>query len=95
MSVKHTIRVNGQGGTKEFNLNPIKAIKRHCMECYGFEELAGITVCPSTLCALWPFRLGKDESRKRVVKVLTEEQKKAASERMKKMLEARKLKKGE
>ena len=66
--------------------SPIKAIRAKCLDCcIGQRE--EVKLCPAKDCPLWPFRLGKNPNRKRV---LTEEQKRAAAERLKKAREAKK-----
>ena len=89
MAVKHTfIWYKGDGGeivnvTEE--LTPLQAIRKFCAHCNGFEDWRKKTrECPSKTCALWPFRMGRDESRKRE---LTEEQRKEIAERLKKSRE--------
>jgi hypothetical protein len=57
MAIKHTIRSNGSGKTKEVLLTPIKAIRCHCIECMGF-QLAEIPKCTAPLCSLFPFKMG-------------------------------------
>lgn len=66
MAIKHTFRWKAPGSTKEVgtkteSLTPTRAIRRFCYECMGFCEKAGeaIDECPSTTCALHPFRKGK------------------------------------
>ncbi len=65
MSIKHTIRTgfseNGEAEYGERDLTPLKAIVAHCQECYGFCQNVWKEVreCPSTLCALHPFREGE------------------------------------
>jgi hypothetical protein len=65
MPVKYTIRSDGFGAEETVTLNPQKAIRKFCRECYGFEvswqEM--VKECPSTLCPLFPFRFGKDPGR--------------------------------
>lgn len=39
--------------------NPITAIRAHCVECFG-AAVREVADCPSTDCALWPFRMGKN-----------------------------------
>lgn len=39
--------------------NPLTAIRAHCVECFG-GAVRDVTDCPSTDCALWPFRMGKN-----------------------------------
>ncbi len=58
MSVEHTIRKNGRGDTVSLNLTPIKAIRRGCIECMGF-QVREVAECTSTLCPSYPFRMGK------------------------------------
>lgn len=56
MAIKHIIR-NSSGKLVETNLTPIKAIRKHCVECMGFSpyEVKG---CTAINCALYPYRLG-------------------------------------
>jgi len=42
--------------------NPIKAIRRHCLECSGGSHLAA-EECTSANCALFLFRIGKNPFR--------------------------------
>jgi len=42
--------------------NPIKAIRRHCLDCCGGSAIA-VLECPSITCALWAFRKGKNPYR--------------------------------
>ena len=64
--------------------SPMKAIRSHCKQCVGtFEE---IKVCGGEkTCPLFAFRMGKNPYRK--IRILTEDQKQAASERFKKYRE--------
>ena len=66
MPVYHTYRADGFGATKSSKLTPIKAIRLQCKECYGFSPsyFADIEDCPSELCPLFPFRHGKDPSKR-------------------------------
>jgi len=77
MAVKHTFIYKG-GKSKTSDLSPVKAIKQKCLECSAWNH-AEVRLCTAYDCALYPFRLGKDPSRKRV---LTDEQRKVAAERM-------------
>lgn len=62
--------------------NPVKAIRAHCLECCcGSSE--EVKKCPVDYCPLYPFRFGKNPYRAK--RELTEEQRAAASERMKKL----------
>ena len=56
MSVQHTIR-DAHGGTVTVRLTPRTAIKRFCVECFGWER-AEVPECSAPLCPLYPFRLG-------------------------------------
>jgi hypothetical protein len=38
-------------------LTPLKAIRRHCIECSG-GTFRNALWCPVTDCTLWPYRLG-------------------------------------
>jgi len=57
MSVKHTIR-NSVGDHIQVNLSPLKAIRKFCVECMGF-QVSEIIKCTAPLCPLFPFRQGK------------------------------------
>ena len=67
----------------------LKAVKAKCLDCSGYNKTE-VLKCPITTCPLHSFRLGKNPNRTRV---MTEEQRKAASERMKKAWEKRKKEK--
>lgn len=66
MSVYHTYRADGFGGTKSSKLTPLRAIRQQCKECYGFSGSCyeQIENCPSELCPLYPFRKGRDPSKR-------------------------------
>jgi hypothetical protein len=60
--------------------NPVKAIRAYCLDCCR-ELREEVKYCPSeTLCALGPFRMGKNPFRTK--RVLTEDQRLAMSERL-------------
>jgi len=61
MAIKHTYRRNGAGALTTASLTPIKAIRQQCIECMGF-MVKEVTDCTSTLCPLYPFRMGKTHS---------------------------------
>ena len=64
---------------------PLKAIRAKCLDCnYTAYE---VKHCPCTDCPLWPFRFGKNPYVKRE---LTNEQRQAAADRLKKAREAKK-----
>jgi hypothetical protein len=65
-------------------ISPLKAIREKCLDCNG--TAPEVKLCPCTDCALHPFRFGKNPFNK---KKLTDEQRKAASERMKLLMEKR------
>ena len=79
-------------GEKETEMNnkneattPIKAIKAKCLDCCcGQRE--EVRECPAKECPLWQFRLGKNPNRARN---MTDEQRKAAAERLAKARAAR------
>ena len=67
--------------------SPMKAIRAKCLDCcIGQRE--EVKLCPAKDCPLYPFRLGKNPNRK--ARNFTEEQRKAAAERLKKAREAKK-----
>jgi len=62
MAVEHEIRTRS-GKTMVASLTALSAIRAYCLECvnWSFEE---VRECPSLLCPLYPFRFGKNPSRK-------------------------------
>ena len=70
MAIKHTIK-NDKGELVEVNLSPIKAIRRFCLECMGYQQ-AEVPRCTAPNCPLFPFRMGEShkdvspEERKRM-----------------------------
>ena len=66
---------------------PINAIRAKCLDCC-YDQREEVKLCPAKDCPLWPYRMGKNPNRKRT---MTDEQRKAAAERLAK---ARELKKG-
>ena len=77
-------------------LTPLRSIREKCLDCVC-GSANEVKLCPcdgkqSTWCSLWPYRLGRRPagSKKRV---LSDAQRQAMGERMKKMVEARKAKK--
>lgn len=59
--MKHTITQEGE--SKEVDLTPVKAIRLKCLDCSGFQA-AEVRQCPVTDCPLYPYRMGKNPSRK-------------------------------
>lgn len=62
------------------NKSPLRAIKAKCYECSAY-SLSEVSQCEVKSCPLYHFRHGKNPFRK--PRVLTEEQKRAAGERLK------------
>lgn len=71
--------------TKNEILTPTKAIRAKCLDCCCGQK-DEVKMCPAKECPLWPYRMGKNPNRSRT---LTEEQRKAASERLAKARAAR------
>jgi len=61
------------------NTNPVKAIRMKCLDCSGGSRTEAER-CQIKDCALYPFRLGKNPFRSH--REMSEEQKKAAAERL-------------
>ena len=57
----------------------LKAVRAKCLNCCCWSKVE-VALCPCEDCALWPFRFGKNPYNS---KVLSEEQRAAAAERMK------------
>ena len=49
---------------KERITGPISGIRAHCIECFG-AQVRAVSNCPSTECALYPFRMGVNTLHKR------------------------------
>ena len=64
----------------------LKAIREKCLDCVC-GQANEVKLCPVKDCSLYPFRFGKNPFNKRN---LTEEQKKAASDRLKALHERKK-----
>lgn len=62
---------------------PLKAIRAHCLSCCC-GQANEVKLCPAKDCELHPYRFGKNPYNKRT---LTDEQKQAAAERLKKARE--------
>ena len=72
-------------------LTPLKAIRAKCIDCCGAYK-SYVSHCGTPVCSLYVFRLGRNPNRKNT-KELSDEQKQAASERLKKVWEKRKAEK--
>lgn len=83
---KDDVQVNYTG---EVVTNPVKAIRKHCIECSGWNSNE-VAACPRTVCYLWPFRFGKNPYRTK--REYTEEQRKELSDRFKAAREKAKVK---
>ena len=66
--------------------NPVKAIRAFCLDCCGGSS-AEVADCTSRICPLKPFRFGKNPYRTK--RELTEEQRKAAAQRLAQAREAK------
>ena len=66
------------------NTSPTEAIRSKCLDCCHTAQ--EVRYCASVNCALWPFRMGKNPFRTRE---LSEEQRAASIERLKKAREAK------
>ena len=64
--------------------NPVKAIRAKCLNCCCGSSNE-VKLCPVNDCALWPFRFGKNPYRTQ--RVLTEEQRKAGAEHLRRYRE--------
>ena len=68
----------------EYKTNPVKAIREKCLDCCcGSSYEVGL--CSIINCPIYPFRFGKNPFRQK--RELTEEQRAAAAERMRKLNE--------
>ena len=52
-------------GKPIMNLTPLKAIKKHCLECSGYEKKQ-VRECEIKDCVLYLYRQGTNPNRKRV-----------------------------
>ena len=64
MGVKHKIwSKKGNGELVEVNLTPMRAIRFLCLQCVTWSP-SGAKDCVDQPCPLFPFRFGKDPSRR-------------------------------
>ena len=61
--------------------NPVKVIRAYCLECSNGQP-SEVKHCPVVRCPLFPFRFGKNPFRQK--KEMTEEQRKAVGDRLRK-----------
>ena len=66
--------------------NPVKAIRAYCLSCVCGSSTE-VDRCPIEECPLYPFRYGRNPFRTK--RELTEEQKTAMAERLKKARDAK------
>lgn len=66
-------------------MSPLQSIKQFCVECMGGQTKL-VKGCTSPNCLLYNYRLGKTAHKRE----MTEEQRQAAAERLKKAREAKK-----
>ena len=64
---------------------PLSAIHNFCISCMG-DQPRLVKECTTKSCPLWPYRTGHNTNSKRV---MTEEQRQMAAERLKKAREAK------
>jgi hypothetical protein len=62
MSIEHKIKTRN-GETRVVNLTPMKAIRQYCLQCLGFSAKE-VRQCGEAPCALHPYRMGRNISRK-------------------------------
>jgi hypothetical protein len=63
MAIKHTVKADGKGNTKQVTVTALKAIRGHCIECMGF-QIHEVARCTNHLCYLYPFKAGNNISLK-------------------------------
>ena len=69
----------------EYKTSPLKAIREKCLDCcYG--SSTEVKECTAERCPLFPYRFGKNPFRQK--REMTEEEKDALRERMKKARES-------
>ena len=71
---------------KKIITNPVKAIRAFCLDCMGGSSNE-VKQCSTEDCPLWNFRFGKSPFRAK--REMTEEQRAAAAERLRKAREAK------
>lgn len=74
------------GVDSEGYIPPLKAIRQKCLDCCG-NQSNEVKLCPCKDCTLWPYRFGKNPFRKK--RQMSEEQRTAFAERVKKAREAK------
>ena len=56
MAIQHVIRTP-DGGTREVTMTRGKAIRFHCLDCCGWDQIE-VRLCTAYTCPLWPYRMG-------------------------------------
>jgi hypothetical protein len=74
-----TLRAKYPGLAKRAESSPLAAIKLHCLDCAGEGTIGEVDRCETAGCPLHPFRMGRRPGPGRQ---LTEEQRKAAGDRL-------------
>ena len=61
--ITHEIRAENKKGKRTVKTTPLKAIALHCIECFAFQK-SMVKDCSAPLCPLYPYRLGRDCSKR-------------------------------
>ena len=80
--IDNELNEDGEGNNDEIK-SPLKAIRAFCIDCMG-GQVREVKLCPSQICPLHAFRMGKNPYRKREL----------SPEHLAKLQEARKKIKG-
>lgn len=80
--IDNELNEDGEGNNEEIK-SPLKAIRAFCIDCVG-GQVKEVKLCPSQICPLHAFRMGKNPYRKREL----------SPEHLAKLQEARKKAKG-
>ena len=80
--IDNELNTDGEGNNEEIK-SPLKAIRAFCIDCMG-GQVREVKLCPSQICPLHAFRMGKNPYRKREL----------SPEHLAKLQEARKKAKG-
>ena len=61
--IDNELNEDGEGNNEEIK-SPLKAIRAFCIDCMG-GQVREVKLCPSQICPLHAFRMGKNPYRKR------------------------------
>jgi len=86
-SMTYTLNGVEETGGMEGLKSPAKAIRVKCLDCCCYNA-AEVKRCTLTKCMLFPFRMGKNPFHRHK---MTDEQRQAASERMKALVERQRI----